>query len=145
MRSASARAGERASFGAGEFFGLNSPRDGVRWCAGVSWCSDGPSTPGRGINTPLQDAQCAAGLVSAGWWWVGRALGRGVMYVRGAYRDVVRWGVVFAVVISAILTPRPPVDDKLALLNTIPDPVEAHVDRAGSLLLDGVIRYAACR
>ena len=45
----------------------------------------------------------------------------------------------FSDVVRPIFVPRNPVNKKLALFHAISDPVESHVDRFRSLVLDGAI------
>jgi len=50
---------------------------------------------------------------------------------------------VFGKIIGAVGVARSPKDVKLSLSDTIPDPIEAHVDGFGPFLFDGVIGNAA--
>ena len=45
-------------------------------------------------------------------------------------------------VISKVVGPSLPMDDKLVLGDAVADPIEAHVDSFGSALFDGVVGYA---
>ena len=55
------------------------------------------------------------------------------------------WGRIFlGEIIGIILLARVPVDEKLTLINSVPDPVEAHVNRFGSALFDLVEGQADC-
>ena len=67
----------------------------------------------------------------------------GIIQVGGPDGLVMVRGMVFGDVISAILFAGFPVDKKLALANTIADPVEAHVNCLGSLLFNCIVDNAS--
>ena len=52
---------------------------------------------------------------------------------------MVRGGMVFREIIRAVVTAFFPTDYKLALADTVADPVKAHVNGLGSFLLDSVV------
>ena len=64
--------------------------------------------------------------------------------VFGPHFSVVGGRMVLGVVITKVGFARGPVDFELALANSVLDPVEAHVDGFGSLLLDGAVCEAHC-
>ena len=45
-------------------------------------------------------------------------------------------------IICIVLAPFPPIDEKLTLFNSVPYPIESHVDRLASFLLNSVIGKA---
>jgi hypothetical protein len=50
-----------------------------------------------------------------------------------------RWRMMFAVVVCQVEFPWTPIDMELALIDAVPDSVEAHVNGARALLFDVVI------
>ena len=58
--------------------------------------------------------------------------------------DVVRGGMMLGEIVGIILLAWAPVDQKLALVNWVPDPIEAHVNCFGSALFDLVEGQADC-
>ena len=75
-----------------------------------------------GINTPLQ-----------------RDLAVQIGEVAGAHEAMVRRRVVLGEVVGKVVGAFAPMDEVVALCNTIFDPVESHVHGLGSALFDGVI------
>jgi len=64
---------------------------------------------------------------------------RFVLNVDGASDTMVLIGMVFGKVVGAITDPTSPVDNELALANTVADPVKTHVHGFGAFLFDGVV------
>ena len=65
-----------------------------------------------------------------------------VEHVLWSYFLVMAGRMVFGVVVSFVDAARAPVDDELALFDSVADPVETHVNGAGALLLDVLIGNA---
>ena len=63
----------------------------------------------------------------------------GGMQVSRAHETMMGGWVMFCVVVAKVGATWFPVDKELSLDFMIFDPVEAHVDRLGSILLDGII------
>ena len=61
------------------------------------------------------------------------------MEVDGAHSAVVGGGMMFGEVVAVVVFAWGPKDLELALADTVADPIEAHVNCFGALLLDGVI------
>jgi hypothetical protein len=53
-----------------------------------------------------------------------------------AFQSVVGWRVVFGVVVGKIVCSLSPMDEELALADSVADPVEAHIHGFGSSLFD---------
>ena len=81
-----------------------------------------------GLDTPSQNLRDHV---------IGKSCGG--MQVIGAHKTMMGRLVVFCVVVAKVGATQFPVDKEVALAVTIFDPVEAHVDRLGSLLLDGIV------
>jgi hypothetical protein len=83
-----------------------------------------PAQAGLDINTP-SPGTLRVSIVTGGW-----ALGlRGLMEVDLPDGPVVGDGVVLGEVVSQVFLPRSPVDSELSLSDTIPNPIETHVNR----------------
>jgi hypothetical protein len=66
----------------------------------------------------------------------------GLVYIRGASYLMVRHRMVFCEIISVVETAFFPINNKLALANTITNSIKLHVDGFGLFLFDGVIGNA---
>ena len=55
------------------------------------------------------------------------------------HQSVMAWGMVFGVVVLEVVASRGPVNIEVALVDVIPDPVEAHVDRLLPCLLGCIV------
>ena len=66
----------------------------------------------------------------------------GWMQIMWLHKAMMGWWVVFCIVISHVFSSWLPVDEKLALLDSVSDPVESHVHGSRSALFDGVVGYA---
>ena len=66
------------------------------------------------------------------------------MQVSGVHETMMGGRVVFCVIVAKVGATWFPVDKELALDFTIFDPLEAHVDRLGSILLDGIVGEPFC-
>ena len=84
------------------------------------------------INTPSQD-RCGNKRVRKLW----------CEKVASTHGLVVRRGVMFGEVVGQIVSPAAPVNDELALVDAIADPVETHVHGFGSALFDSAVRDAS--
>ena len=88
------------------------------------------SEPGRhsGLDTPSQNMRDHV---------IGKSCGG--MQVSGAYETIMGIRMVFCVVVAKVCATQFPVDKELALAFNIFDPVEAHADRLGLLVIDGIV------
>ena len=64
------------------------------------------------------------------------------MEVDRAHVHMVGWGMVLGEVVGQIPCPCIPIELELSLLDTVSEPVEAHVHGLGAFLFDGVIQDA---
>ena len=65
-----------------------------------------------------------------------------LMQVGGSHPAMMSWGVVLGVIVSKVGGTRFPVDMVLALLDSVLEPVESHVNGFGATLLDCVVEDA---
>ena len=56
---------------------------------------------------------------------------------------VVVWWVVFCVIVPHVVSSWHPIDEELSLLDSILDPIEAHINGFGSFLFDGLVGKAS--
>jgi hypothetical protein len=72
----------------------------------------------------------------------GRRWAMEIKEVAALQKAVVGWRVMFGEIVSQIISSLAPVDSKLVLCNSVPDPVETHVNGFGATLLDSSIGNA---
>jgi len=68
----------------------------------------------------------------------------GIIEDDGTHSAMMSWQVMFCKIISQVVSARGPEDIEVALLSSVANPVEPHVDRSGSLLFAGSIGDPVC-